>query len=65
MSEIGSASRGDFDHIELRNGAVAGPVPATPRFDAQSQNNRGGRNQPGHDPGRTGGLFQTWPESAL
>src|SRR5262249_37173713 len=32
-------------------GVVAGLGPATPNFKAQSNNNRGGRDKPGHDPG--------------
>jgi hypothetical protein len=30
-------------------GVVAGLVPAIPGFEAQSRNNRGGRDKPGHD----------------
>jgi hypothetical protein len=40
-------ARADF---ESHSGVVAGLVPATPNFKAQSKNNRGGRDKPGHDP---------------
>jgi len=36
-------------HFESHTGVVAGLVPATPRFEAQRKNNRGGRDKPGHD----------------
>jgi len=42
----------DFDRIESHTGVVAGLVPATPNVEAQSKNNRGGRDKPGHDAGR-------------
>jgi hypothetical protein len=42
-------SRGDFDCVESLNRVVAGPVPATPIAEAQSNSNRGGRDKPGHD----------------
>jgi hypothetical protein len=35
--------------FKSHTGVVAGLVPATPKFEAQSQNNRGGRDKPGHD----------------
>jgi hypothetical protein len=31
------------------SGVVAGLVTATPNVEAQSKNNRGGRDKPGHD----------------
>jgi hypothetical protein len=39
----------DFDRFESHAGVVAGLVPATPSYQAQSKNNRGGRDKPGHD----------------
>jgi len=47
----GSEPRADLDHTESRTGVVAGLVPATPSFAAQSKHDRGGRDKPGHDPG--------------
>jgi hypothetical protein len=38
-----------FDHIESHTRVVAGLVPATSLVEAQSKNNRGGRDKPGHD----------------
>jgi hypothetical protein len=35
--------------IALDFSVVAGLVPATPTLKAQSKNNRGGRDKPGHD----------------
>src|SRR5262249_15939882 len=39
-----------FRSPESHIGVLAGLVPATPRLKAQSENNQGGRNKPGHDP---------------
>jgi hypothetical protein len=47
--------RADIDRFESHTGVVAGLVPATPNFRAQSKNNRGGRDKPGHDPGEMAG----------
>jgi Ca-activated chloride channel homolog len=44
----------DFVRVELPTSVVAGLVPATPTFKAQSENDRGGRDKPGHDTGRDG-----------
>jgi hypothetical protein len=44
-------ARADFDRFESHPAVVAGLVPATPSFGAQSKQNRGGREKPGHDPG--------------
>jgi len=38
-----------FDCFESPAAVVAGLVPATPNLKAQSKNNRGGRDKPGHD----------------
>jgi hypothetical protein len=40
-------ARANFDRFE--SGVVAGLVPATPNFEAQHKDNRGGRDKPGHD----------------
>jgi hypothetical protein len=39
-----------FDRLESHTVVVAGLVPATQNVKAQSENDRGGRDQPGHDP---------------
>jgi hypothetical protein len=36
-------------------GVAAGLVPAPPNMSAQSKNNRGGRDKPGHDTGKRPG----------
>src|SRR5215471_5868196 len=46
----------DFGHFESHTGVVAGLVPATPNVKAHSDNNRGGRDNPDHDPGDGGGF---------
>jgi len=37
------------ERAEPHASVVAGLVPATPNVEAQSNNNRGGRDKPGHD----------------
>src|SRR5262249_9371556 len=44
-----SFSRASFDCLESPTGGVAGLVPATRNRKAQSDDNRGGRDKPGHD----------------
>jgi hypothetical protein len=44
----------DFVSFESHASAAAGLVLATPRFKAQSKNDRGGRDKPGHDAGKNG-----------
>jgi len=48
----------DFDRVESHIGVVAALVPATPSVEAQSKNNRGGRDKPGHDPIERGQVLQ-------
>src|SRR6266853_2885662 len=43
------SARSDFDRLKSHIGVVAELVPATPNRKAQSNNNRGGRDKPGHD----------------
>src|SRR6266853_246960 len=58
--------RADFDHTESRTGVVAGLVPATSIFWrratiiflALSNDNRGGRDKPGHDAARDTRVLQ-------
>jgi hypothetical protein len=42
----------NFGLIESFAGVVAGARPGDPDFLAQSKDDRGGRDKPGHDPGR-------------
>jgi hypothetical protein len=58
--------QGGFNGIESRTGVVAGLVPATSHLRARSNNDRDGRDKPGHDdfvaqkvfsPNRPGALF--------
>jgi predicted metal-binding protein len=44
----------DLDCFESVSGVVAGLVPASPNIGAQSENSRGDRDKPGHDPEEMG-----------
>jgi hypothetical protein len=71
--DCSTESGADFDRFESHTGVVAGQkrvedargrafAPATPNFRAQSKDNRGGRDKPGHDPEQMAGA-STQPES--
>jgi len=52
--------RAEFGRFESHIGVVAGLVPATSNVKAQSKNNRGGRDKPGHDQIQRSGAQREW-----
>jgi len=51
MCSLREAATADFDRFESHPAVVAGLVPATSSVRARSEQNRGGRDKPGHDTG--------------